>query len=86
MSKGLEEIRNPISCTLESGGARKYEYRAEQVLAIEKELQAFEILKSKQVDIELFMDCDKWEEYVLRCENHADMSKPVYDLLKEVLL
>ena len=82
MSKGLEalkEIKNYYNCMNDSQDDR------DNFAIIEKELKSLEILKNKQVDIELFMECDTWEEYVLRCENHADMSKPVYDLLREVL-
>lgn len=91
---GLEEIKNPISCTFNKAtGVKKYEYTEAQVNAIEKELKdkekkdkALEIFKEKLVDIDLFFYCANRSMYNNRVNIGKQLTYEEYDLLKEVLL
>lgn len=75
--------------------ANKYLYRVPQVINIEKELKAFDIIKTNNVDIFFLRNnCDRVEEYnreINNCTmyycygNCRELTKQEFDLLKEVL-
>lgn len=91
---GLEEIKNPISCTFnKTTGVKKYEYTETQVNAIEKELKdkekkdkALEIIKDKRVQVGDLLYSSCLEAYNGGRDKVYRLFQEEYDLLREVLL
>lgn len=72
---GLEEIRNPVSCTFnKTTGVKKYEYTETQVNAIEKELR--DQRKKLTIISEILVDISKG--------NYSDLKVAIKEI-REVL-
>ena len=81
MNKGLEAIISLRNRLIEKGIKDQF---LEELIAIEKELKALEIIKNKQVDTKMFMIDSCLEHYNMnyRCE---ELTQEEYNLLEEVL-
>jgi len=75
MSKGLEALKEICG----------YYYQSPQYKLIEKELKALEIIKTKKVNVMIFLGCDNLEEYNKHPLTWNYLTQEEYDLLKEVL-
>ena len=93
MSEGLEALHHPriglakidISAEGKQDIAYMPFYKTKQYAAIEKELEAFEIMKNKEVDVHKFLDAQCIEHYNLGMIGAWKLTTEEYDLLKEVL-
>ena len=90
MSKGLEELKNPIECEVSlTQKYRKYTYTEQQLEVIEKELKALEIIK-KYVGVQEFYDdifpYEIVDKQYASSGSELIISKEEYELMKEVLL
>ena len=80
MSKGSEALNSIII-----GSLTVWEFE-KNVDVIAKELKALEIIKTKRVNVVIFLGCDNLEEYNKHPLSCWKLTKEEFDLLKEVLL
>lgn len=86
MSKGIEAFKR-IGNAIDHADEIAWSYFEEGDFDIvDKELKALEIIKEKQINIDLFNDTPNIDEYNYWCSDRAILTKEEYDLLKEVLL
>ena len=83
MNRGLEAIISLRNRLVEKGIKDQF---LEELIAIEKELKALEIIRDKTVDTLAFIFQESLETYNEMHEDEGKLSKEEYDLLKEVLL
>ena len=100
MSKGLEAFKELLCCPIEIAFVKKngkldgtmgriqlrnsIEYN-EQLLTIEKELKALEIIKCKNVNIRYLQECT-FKHYNGLVEYEEELTQEEYELLKKELL
>lgn len=87
MSKGLEALKEHIIALKSMGYTRCEEWL--DLIVIEKELKALEIIKEKELNIffvKRFVKRYNRKDFNYQCRYEQQLTQEEYDLLKEVLL
>lgn len=85
MSKGLEALKRIRQETCPATYNNDFD-KNERCDIIEKELQALEIIKEKEVNVFIFLHSGDLETYNDMVEDNRKLNQEEYELLKEVLL
>lgn len=94
MIKGLEALHHPriktANVDISAEGKHDIAYMlfdyTKQYAIIEKELKALDIIKTKKVNVMIFLGCDNLEEYNKHPLTWNYLTQEEYELLKEALL